>query len=206
MSSTKTIKVWDLPVRIFHWSLVAFFVISYLSGDELETLHAWSGYVVTALIMFRILWGFIGSTYARFSNFIYSPAEIKGYLRSLLSHTPRHYIGHNPAGGVMVIVLLISLSLTVFSGLKAYAADGHGPLASSEFSLVKNAYADKDEHEDENEDEHEHEDEFWEEIHEFFSNFTLLLVFIHVAGVIVSSRIHKESLVKAMLTGYKQGD
>lgn len=203
MSNTKTIKVWDIAVRVFHWSLVTFFVISYLTGDELETIHAWSGYVVIALIFFRIIWGFIGTKYARFSNFIYSSAEVKDYLKSLLSKSPKHYLGHNPAGGVMVLVLLASLVLTTFSGLKAYAAEGHGPLASVDVSLLSSAYADDDKHDHDNKHEEE-EDEFWKEIHEFFSNFTLFMVLIHIGGVVVSSRLHKENLVKAMVTGYKE--
>ncbi len=205
MSNTKTTKVWDLPVRIFHWSLVTFFAISYLTGDELETVHAWSGYIVTTLILFRILWGFIGTKYARFSDFIYSPAEVKAYLKSLLTTSPRHYLGHNPAGGVMVLVLLASLVFTTFSGLKAYGAEGHGPLASVDVSLISTAYADSDEHDGHKEHEGE-EDEFWEEIHEFFGNFTLFMVLIHIGGVVVSSRLHKENLAKAMVTGNKSID
>ncbi|HEY9050771.1 MAG TPA: cytochrome b/b6 domain-containing protein [Gammaproteobacteria bacterium] len=205
MSNTKTIKVWDIAVRVFHWSLVMFFIISYLTGDELETIHAWSGYAVIGLILFRILWGFIGTRYARFSNFVYSPAEVKAYLKSLLSKSPKHYLGHNPAGGVMVLVLLISLSLTTFSGLKAYAAEGYGPLASVDVSFVSAAYADDDKHDDEKKHEEE-EDEFWKEIHEFFGNFTLFMVLIHIAGVIGSSMLHGENLVRAMITGYKEDD
>lgn len=203
MSNTKTIKVWDIAVRVFHWSLVTFFIISYLTGDELETIHAWSGYVVTALILFRIVWGFIGTKYARFSNFIYSPAEVKAYLKSLLSKSPKHYLGHNPAGGIMVLILLVSLSFTVFSGLKAYAVEGHGPLASVDVSLLSAAYADEDKHDGDKKHEEE-EDEFWKEIHEFFSNFTLFMVLIHIAGVVVSSMLHGENLARAMVTGYKE--
>lgn len=203
MSNTKIIKVWDLPVRIFHWSLVTFFVISYLTGDELDTIHAWSGYIVTVLILFRILWGFVGTKYARFSNFIYSLTEVKAYLKSLLTNSPKHYLGHNPAGGVMVLVLLTSLVFTCFSGLKAYGVEGHGPLASVDMSLISTAYADDDKHDGDKKHEDE-EDEFWKEIHEFFGNFTLFMVLIHIAGVVVSSRLHKESLVKAMVTGYKE--
>ncbi|WP_455216645.1 cytochrome b/b6 domain-containing protein [Kaarinaea lacus] len=203
MSQIKKIKVWDLGVRVFHWSLVSLFVISYVTGDELETVHAWSGYAIIALLVFRLLWGFVGTRYARFSDFIYSPAEIISYIKSLHGGSPRHYLGHNPAGGVMVLLLLASLALTTFSGLKAYAVEGHGPLAATDVSLISNAYADSDK-EDEHDGKGEHEkDEFWEEVHEFFGNFTLFLVFVHIAGVVVSSRLHGENLVKAMINGYK---
>jgi len=220
MSEQNTVKVWDLGVRVFHWSLVLLFVISYLSGDEQETLHTWSGYAIVALLVFRIIWGFVGTKYARFSDFIYSPGEVLAYLKSLSVRSPKHYLGHNPAGGWMVIALLASLSLTTFSGLKLYAADGHGPLAqNSDLSLISSAYAEENDDDDDDEygvegesakmagkegKEENPEEEFWEEIHEFFVNFTLLLVFVHIAGVFVSSYLHGENLPRSMLTGYKK--
>lgn len=203
MQQAKTIKVWDIGVRIFHWSLVLFFTVSYITGDELDTVHAWSGYAIVLLLLFRLVWGFVGTKYARFSNFIYSPARVKEYLNSLKNETPIHYLGHNPAGGWMVVLLLVFLSLTVWTGLEAYAAEGHGPLAQVSMSPINNAYADDD-------DDHEgkggekHEDSVWEDVHEFFVNTTLALVIIHIGGVVVSSRLHRENLVKAMLTGNKE--
>jgi len=202
---TESIKVWDILVRVFHWSLAIFFTLAYLSGEgEVEELHAWAGYIIIGLLVFRIVWGFVGSKYARFSDFIYSPTKIADYLKSLFTSKPKHYLGHNPAGGVMVILLLVFLSLSSWSGLKAYEAEGKGPLASAEMSLVTLAQADSW-----YEEEHEHEghgkgDEFWEEIHEFFVNFTLLLVFVHLGGVFISSALHKENLVRAMITGRKE--
>lgn len=206
MATVNTVKVWDLPVRIFHWSLVACFAIAYVTGDELETLHAWFGYAIAALILFRLVYGFVGSKYARFSDFVYSPENVASYLKSLSSGSPRHYLGHNPAGGWMVIVLLVSLALSTWSGLKAYADEGHGPLAAAtDIALISTAYADSDEN-----DEHDgisgEEDEFWKDVHEFFVNFTLMLVFVHVVGVFVSGRLHRENLVKAMITGEKTGE
>lgn len=198
MQQQEKIKVWDLPVRVFHWSLVTFFVIAYITGEELDTVHAWSGYVVTGLIVFRIIWGFIGTRHARFGDFVYSRREVKAYIKSLFSRSPRHYLGHNPAGGWMVLILLVSLALTCWTGLEAYGAEGRGPLASVDASPVSTAYADDDSHE-----KNEEGNEFWEEIHEFFVNFTLLMVFVHIAGVLVSSVLHGENLVKAMVRGYK---
>ncbi|HKI59780.1 MAG TPA: cytochrome b/b6 domain-containing protein [Mariprofundaceae bacterium] len=202
---TESIKIWDILVRIFHWSLAIFFVLAYVTGEELDTVHAWAGYVIIGLLAFRIVWGFIGSKYARFSDFIYSPAKIFDYLKSLLSSRPKHYLGHNPAGGAMVILLLVFLSLSSWSGLKAYAVEGKGPLASAEMSLVTLAQADGwYEEEDEHEGSGREGDEFWEEAHEFFVNFTLLLVFVHLGGVFASSVLHKENLVRAMITGRKE--
>ncbi|MEW5754826.1 MAG: cytochrome b/b6 domain-containing protein [Pseudomonadota bacterium] len=199
MGNQETVKVWDLAVRVFHWSLVLFFTIAYLTGEDGEELHAYAGYVVTALVLFRVVWGFVGSKHARFSDFICGPGAILAYLKSLTTGKPQHYYGHNPAGGLMVVFLLIFLFLSCWTGLVAYGKEGRGPLAQVEIGLIASAYADNDEHEaEENEAE-----EFWEEIHEFFSNFTLFLVAVHIAGVIVSSRLHGENLPRAMVTGRK---
>ena len=209
MTAAKTVKVWDLPVRLFHWSLVASFAIAYVTGEELETLHAWFGYIIIALISFRVVYGFVGSKYARFSDFMTTPATAITYVKNMFSGSPKHYVGHNPAGGWMIIVLLVSLALSSWTGLEAYAVEGHGPLASDNISLISSAYADSDDDEDRHDESHksgEHEDEFWEELHEFFVNFTLLMVFVHIAAVLVSSLLHKENLVKAMITGKKTGE
>ena len=209
MNEKNLIPVWDILVRVFHWSLVLAFTVAYLTEDDFEEFHIDAGYVVLGLISFRVLWGFVGSRYARFSDFIYSPSEIKAYLSSLLTKNPKHYLGHNPAGGVMVIALLVSLFATTLSGVKVYGVQGYGPLADNtvEFSIISKAHAHGDnEHEDEKEGikkVESEEEEFWEEIHEFFSNFTLILIFLHIAGVVVASRLHGENLVRAMFTGKK---
>lgn len=202
MNEQKLIPVWDVLIRVFHWSLVVSFTVAYLTEDDFETLHAYAGYTVLALISFRVIWGFIGTRYARFSDFVCSPKEINSYLFSLLAGKPKHYLGHNPAGGAMIIALLLSLFATTISGLKVYGAEGHGPLADNayEISVISTAHADDDDDSDEQEN---NEEELWEEIHEFFANFTLLLVFLHIASVIIASHVHKENLVKAMITGKK---
>lgn len=198
-----TIRVWDIAVRIFHWSLVIAFTTAYLSGDEELLLHINAGYVVLGLIAFRIIWGFIGTRYARFGNFIYSPAKIFAYARSLAKRAPPHYIGHNPLGGLMVVALLIALSATCYTGLKLYAVEeGKGPLAgNNSISLIANAYA----HEGGHHHTTDHRaEEYWHELHELFVNLSLGLVALHIAGVVVSSFLHKEALVKAMVTGNKE--
>ncbi len=210
---SKVIRVWDPLVRIFHWSLVLAFVVAYLSGDEESSVHIYSGYVVGGLIAFRFIWGFIGTRYARFSNFIYSPTAVVGYLKGLLARSPRHYTGHNPAGGWMIIALLLTLAVVTFSGLKVYAIEeGLGPLADGvpSIPLISQAVADSDDDDDHDRHEKNHhedeEEEFWEEIHEASSNFMLLLIVLHVAGVIVAGRLHGENLVKAMITGKKTAE
>ena len=209
----KQIRVWDPLVRIFHWSLVLAFTVAYLSGDEENNLHIYSGYLIFGLISFRLLWGIVGSRYARFSDFVYSPKSIITYIKDIIAGQPKRYLGHNPAGGAMIVALLLSLVVVTYSGLKVYAIEeGAGPLAlqTTEVSFIKSAYADDD---DEYEDEHNKHDngedeaeEFWEEIHEVSANFVLFLVILHIAGVIVSGRLHNENLVKAMITGNKKAE
>ena len=209
----KEIRVWDPLLRIFHWGLVVAFSIGYLTGEEESNLHIYAGYIVMGLIIFRVLWGFIGTRYARFDNFVYSPNTVIQYLKGLLARKPKHYIGHNPAGGLMVIAMLLCLSVITISGLKVYAIEeGLGPLAAETpaLTIINSTYADSDDDEEsehnENENGHdvdEEAEEFWEEIHEVSSNLMLLLIFLHIVGVIVSGRLHDEHLVKAMFTGKK---
>jgi cytochrome b len=212
-SAGNTTRVWDPLVRIGHWTVVVTFFIAYFTEDDLLTQHIWAGYVVGAVIGIRLIWGFIGSKHARFSDFVRSPATALRYLRDLARHRAPRYLGHNPAGGLMIVALLITLSGTVFSGLMLYAIEENaGPLAGwvagNETSIalpsvISAARADED-------GEHGRTgvtgEEFWEELHEVLANLALLLVFLHVAGVAYSSLMEKENLVKAMLTGRKRID
>lgn len=181
---TDTIKVWDPLVRVFHWTLAASFFTAYLAADEWRRLHVYAGYVIGGLVVFRLLWGVVGTRQARFSSFVTGPGAVMTYLRQLVQGRPAHYLGHNPAGGAMVVALLLFLAATVGSGLMLWASDGHGPLAGTFLSHVR-----------------EHT---MEEIHEFFANGTLLLVAIHVAGVLASGYVHGENLVRGMVTGRKK--
>ncbi len=104
-----TVKVWDPLVRIFHWSLVLSFTVAWISADEWDDLHLWSGYAAAALIAFRLVWGLFGPRYARFRQFVASPSTILGYLNDMLNGREKRYLGHNPAGGAMIIVLLLAL-------------------------------------------------------------------------------------------------
>ena len=186
MKSQELIKVWDLPLRIFHWLLVTGFFVAFLTEDELLSVHVWAGYLVFGLLLFRLVWGFIGNDYARFSNFLCSPVKSVIYVKDVIALRAKRYLGHNPAGAAMIVLLLISLLMTSITGFTVYGADqGAGPLAN----MVRSSY-----------------EKVWEEVHEFFANFTLLLVFVHIIGVIVESFIHRENLAKAMWTGYKKHD
>ena len=209
---SKSIRVWDPLVRIGHWTLVSTFFIAYFTEDDLLTQHVWAGYTVAGVVLVRLLWGFVGTDYARFSNFVRSPSEAMRYLGAIAKNRAARFIGHNPAGGAMIVVLLASLVVTTISGLEIYAIEENaGPLASIQapvpidsmrVDLVASAYA--DDADSDAGDEHEGAEEFWEEIHEAFANITLFLVLLHVAGVAVASISHKENLVKAMITGRKR--
>lgn len=209
--STQT-YVWDPLVRIFHWTLVLAFVIAYFTGEEENALHIYSGYYILGLVAFRVLWGFIGTQYARFSHFSFSKAAVKRYLLSLLGiGESEKYLGHNPAGSWMVIVMLVSLLLTGVSGLLVYGAEGYGPFAQTANSVITATSNQpgkfikvSDSENNKAQSNNKFWEEFWEEIHEFFANFTVLLVLLHIAGVGISSIKHGQNLVRAMITGYKQ--
>lgn len=110
------VAVWDIFVRMFHWSLVVGFAIAWITADEWDNLHQWAGYAASALIAMRIVWGFVGSKHARFSDFVRSPAEVFSYLADILRGGERRYLGHNPAGGAMVVALLLGICGLGLSG------------------------------------------------------------------------------------------
>jgi len=111
------VKVWDIAVRAFHWSLVITYTLAWLTADAWDSIHEAAGYFIGGLLLFRILWGLVGSKHARFRNFIFKPSTVITYLKESLHHKAKRYIGHNPAGGAMVIVLLLSLASVIGSGI-----------------------------------------------------------------------------------------
>ncbi len=182
-ADSSTVKVWDPLVRVFHWSLVFFFLFAFITEDGRLNLHVQAGYAVSFLIGFRLLWGLVGSRNARFLTFVKSPKVMLIYLKGMLSFKVPHYLGHNPLGAAMVIVLLSSVALVSFTGMMIIASEGNGPLAGTVFSSWRG--------------------EWMEDVHEFFANFTLLMVAAHVLGVLLGSVLEGENLVKAMVTGRK---
>ena len=110
------VKVWDPLVRVFHWSLATLFLVAYVTGDEIERVHVAAGYAIAGLIALRVVWGFVGPRHARFSNFVRSPREVLAYLRDVAMFRAPRYLGHNPAGGVMIIALLVLLLGTGLTG------------------------------------------------------------------------------------------
>lgn len=178
------VYVWDPFVRIFHWTLVAAFTVAYLTEDDLLTVHVWAGYLVGALVVARVVWGFVGSPHARFADFLYAPRTTLRYVRDLILSRAERHLGHSPGGGYMVILLLVFLTATVITGLVVYGGDQQaGPLAGM-FT--------------------EDTGEAMEEVHEVLANIALALVIAHVAAVVLASFAHRENLIGAMLTGYKR--
>jgi len=221
MFTDHQIRVWDLFVRVFHWSLVLFFFVAYATGDDKGSLHRYVGYAVLGLVAVRILWGFIGTEHARFSDFMCSPVKALAYVKGLATGKPTYFIGHNPAAAWVILFFLISSLVVCLSGYAAYVSKEAKPVLglSTEFSFIGKAYADEDEKEEREDEEHNKEhgaerdgkgekedaesDSIWGDIHEISAQFMLILIFMHIVGVAVSSFIHNENLVRSMITGEK---
>lgn len=170
----KNILVWDLPVRLGHWLMVAGFALAWLTGDseEWRLVHVAAGSTVAAVALFRLLWGFVGTRHARFASFVRTPADAVAYLVDLLRFKPRHHAGHNPAGAWAILALLGLALLTAGAGWLTYEEIGG---------------------------------DMFEDLHEGLAATMLTLVGLHLAGVAAGSLVHGENLVRAMLTGRKQG-
>lgn len=172
----RRVLVWDLPTRIFHWSLAGSFALAWLTAESerLRDIHLLAGYSLLGLIAFRLLWGIAGSEHARFASFVRGPLAAVRYLGSLLRGQPEHHAGHNPAGALAVVLLL---GLGLATGLTGWASYNE---------LGGEAMADG-----------------LEELHEGLASGMLAVVVIHLVGVLVGSLAHRENLVTAMLTGRK---
>jgi cytochrome b len=203
--ATASVAVWDPIVRIGHWALVAAFAIAYFSAEQEgwtpEPLHAWGGYIVGVIVVLRILWGFVGPKYARFGDFVSGPIAAIRYLVDVVFGHARRYLGHSPAGGAMVVALLVCLAGTVTTGVVAYGERGKGPLVAD--GAVTTAVAHAEENEG-REGEAEGGKSIVSEVHGALANITLALVILHVLGVGLASYTHRENLVTAMLTGKKR--
>lgn len=178
------IRVWDLPTRLFHWSLVALVVLSFVSvkiGGNWLTWHFYSGYALLALVGFRLVWGFVGGRYARFSSFLFGPKAIIAYLRG--SPDAPRTLGHNPLGSLSVYGLLGLTGLQALGGL--FANDdiaSEGPLAR----FVSKAVSDQ-----------------ITSLHHLNEKFIMLLVLLHVAALMYYRFAKRENLIQAMVTGDK---
>lgn len=216
MSHVRQVKVWDPLVRTFHWSLVFLFTLAYVTGDDAATAHIWSGYIVLALLLLRVLWGLFGTQHARFSDFVYPVSVILDYAKDMLLGRARRYLGHNPLGGAMIVIMLVVLLLTCTTGIVAQRVDQQSVALSpaqpaiAAMDLVPAAWADDDRFENREARTHDKEarkrNKALRETHEFFANLMLLLVVMHISGVLLGSLMHRENLVRAMLNGRKRAE
>ena len=212
----QSMKVWDPLVRIGHWTIVAAFAVAYLSEEDLLSVHIWAGYVVGAAVLIRVIWGFIGPDRARFSDFVYAPRAVLAYLADLVRFRARRYLGHSPAGGAMVVVLLLMLAGTVVTGVMSLGADKHaGPLASlyaagpavgSTAARAERAGGGHALEKAKEGKESALKESALGELHELLANLTLILAGFHVAGVLLASVAHRENLIAAMITGRKRAE
>jgi len=178
--------IWDLPTRLFHWTLAGSFALAWLSAesDSWRALHVFCGYLMLGLLAFRLLWGFAGSHYARFATFCFGPRAGLAYFKQVLSGQASRHVGHNPAGSLAIYLLLLLTLLAGVTGVLTLGAEEQhglatGWLALSQAKLLKS-------------------------LHEAVTTAMLLLVLGHIAGVLVESWLHRENLARAMLTGIKQ--
>lgn len=183
----KRVRVWDPALRFFHWSLALLVIANLLLGQfgpNVMTLHFWLGYAIIALLIFRVIWGFIGPEPARFRSFIRGPSAIIDYLRHLGRREPSNWPGHNPMGALSVVAMLLALIWQVGSGLISDPDDyiNVGPLADQvSYATASKAVG-------------------W---HHLGASVILILVLLHVA-VILFYRVWKnEDLIRPMITGWK---
>lgn len=185
-SKRYSVSVWDISIRLFHWSLVAGIGFMWFSGEEggnIMVWHVYIGYGMLGLILYRIIWGVVGSPYARFSSFLKGPKNTLIYLKGFLQGKAHDYPGHNPLGGWMVMVLLLLVLIQGLTGL--FSSDDiftEGPF----YSFVSSKTAD-----------------FLTSIHHLNFNLLLAAIALHISAVAYHGIIRKEPLVKSMLTGKK---
>ena len=182
----RTVAIWDLPTRLFHWALALLvgcnlFLIS-PRGGLATTIHFLSGYTIAGLLLFRLVWGFVGSPRSRFSDFLLSWPTVRAYAKRLMRLNAPHSIGHNPLGGWMIVVMLAALLSMVATGLFAASRRAAGPLAS----LISPAAANE-----------------IGQIHKLVSNLMIGLVILHLAGVLGDWLLTRDNLIKSMITGRK---
>jgi cytochrome b len=214
MRANNQILVWDLFIRVFHWSSVLLFFLAYVTADDKGSLHRYIGYTILGLVAIRIVWGFIGTKHSLFSDFICPPTKALIYLQELAIGKPKYYTGHNPAAAWMIVFFL---TCSIVVGLSGYMAFTTKEIKNSlgmnhEFSFIAKANAGKDDGDGDKHKQHQKHrkgakgdgDSVWEEVHEVSAQFMLLLIFLHIIGVVVSSRMHNENLVKSMITGEKE--
>lgn len=179
---TRSVRVWDLPTRLFHWSLVVLVATAWFTGEGeggTAAIHRYSGEAIAGLMVFRAVWGFIGGEHARFSDFAAGPSAVAAHMRDLFSKAPVRALGHNPLGGVAVFLLLLNVAGLVFTGLFSGGEENSGPFAGL-WGLELSG------------------------VHETLFRVLQALTVLHVLGVVFESWKAKDALIPAMITGVKR--
>ena len=181
------VKVWDLPTRLFHWSLVTLVVIGLITGflapEWWMGVHLWAGYGTVLLVIFRLVWGIFGSEYSRLETFTFTPQEVYSHIREVFFLRPTHYIGHNPAGALMIFALIFILVGITLSGLMVLGGEeNQGPLAGATNYQIGDLAAG---------------------IHASLTIILMALVVFHIVGVFTEMRLSGENLIKSMINGFK---
>lgn len=176
---TTKVPVWDLPTRFFHWALFALVLVSWFTGEEegAAAIHRLSGEAIAGLVVFRVIWGFVGGEYARFSSFIAGPGKIAAHVADMKAPAPKRWLGHNPLGGVAVLLMLATVTAIVVTGLFNDGEHNAGPFAGALGDIG--------------------------EIHELLFRVLQGLIVIHLLGVVFETLKTKDALVPAMITGAK---
>jgi cytochrome b len=186
-------RVWDPFVRVCHWSLATVVLVDWLT-DEPRWMHVWLGYAALLLVLARVLWGFIGHENARFANFVRGPRVVFDYLAGLIRFSSQRYLGHSPAGGAMIVALLVMIAATALTGMINLAQDQGQGLLSNIITKVERPRIPGQ----------KRPPLLTKKIHEGIANITIALVVLHVCGVVLASIAHRENLVRAMITGRKR--
>jgi len=188
------VPVWDPLIRSSHWLLAAAVLIDWVT-DEPLWMHSWLGYLAGALVVLRIVWGFVGPENARFVSFVHGPRMVFDYLTGLIRFSSKRYLGHSPAGGAMIVALLIMVAATAVTGMANLASDrGEGPMAGVIAKVERPPRIPGQ----------RRPPLLMKQVHETVANVTLVLVVLHVFGVALASYAHRENLVRAMITGKKR--
>jgi cytochrome b len=176
------IPVWDLPTRIFHWALLAFVLLCWFTGEDegASLIHRLGGEAIAGLIVFRAIWGFVGGEHARFADFVRGPRATVDHLNHLLRGRAEPAAGHNPLGGLSVLLLLASVSFVVVTGLFSAGDEGPGGPFAGRFGLNLS------------------------ELHEPAFRILQAVVVLHLLGVVVTGIVSRDNLVAAMVTGSKR--
>ncbi len=209
------VKVWDIVVRAGHWILVVAFAIAYVTEGEPRWLHSWAGYAIGIVLILRIVWGFAGPQHARFADFVRGPGAVLRYLAGLLRFRAPRFVGHSPAGGAMVVALILSLAASAVTGTMLLAVrNGEGPLApwlyagagTTPIAAPGSGDRSSTDRAAERRGERNRPGRTLKQIHEILANVSLFLVMLHLLGVALASIAHRENLVRAMITGWKSAE